>query len=282
MRRRPRAPWRRNRKRRAGTGVLLAGFLLVLAYILGPFGSGAGPSPAAPPARPASPALTATPTGLAATPTAGNSPTQDPAPSIAPTAAAADATTGSALAVAQDLPVKGRAPKTGYDRSLFGEGWKDVDHNGCDTRNDILARDLTALSIRPGTGGCVVASGTLVDPYSGRPVAFLRGQDTSVAVQIDHVVALMDAWQKGAQAWDEGTRIAFANDPLNLLAVAGELNQSKGAGDAATWLPPNKAYRCAYVARQVSVKHAYGLWVTAAERDAMVRVLSTCPGEPMP
>ena len=101
-------------------------------------------------------------------------------------------------------------------------------------------------------------------------------------MQIDHVVALSDSWQKGAQQWDAATREAFANDPLNLLAVDGPLNQQKGDGDTATWLPPNKAFRCAYVARQVGVKYTYGLWVTQAEQDAMVRVLSTCPTEPLP
>ena len=128
----------------------------------------------------------------------------------------------------------------------------------------------------------MVASGTLLDPYSGKAIAFVRGQDTSSAVQIDHVVALSDSWQKGAQQWDTAKREAFGNDPLNLLAADGPLNQQKGDGDTATWLPPNKAFRCAYVARQVGVKYTYGLWVTQAEQDAMVGVLSTCPTEPLP
>jgi hypothetical protein len=188
----------------------------------------------------------------------------------------------SALGTVALLPVKGRAPKTGYARDQFGPAWQDVDRNGCDTRNDVLRRDLTGVALKPGTHDCVVLSGVLADPYSGRTISFARGQDTSSAVQIDHVVALSDAWQKGAQQWDAGRRASLGNDPLNLLAVDGPLNAQKGDGDTATWLPPNKAYRCAYVARQVGVKHAYGLWVTQAERDAMVGVLSTCPTEPMP
>ena len=174
------------------------------------------------------------------------------------------------------LAVKGRAPRTGYGRDLFGQAWADVDRNGCDTRNDVLARDLAAPSFKAGTGECVVLSGTLQDPYGGEAVAFVRGQDTSAEVQIDHVVALNDAWQKGAQSWDIATRTAFANDPLNLLAVDGELNQAKGASDAATWLPPHRPYRCRYVIRQAQVKATYGLWVTAAERDAMAREMSRC------
>ncbi|SFO93585.1 Excalibur calcium-binding domain-containing protein [Geodermatophilus dictyosporus] len=194
-----------------------------------------------------------------------------------PTAAVA----GSALEALASVPVRGRAPQTGYSRDEFGEAWADTDRNGCDTRNDVLARDLTGETFRPGSD-CVVLTGTLDDPYSGATIEFRRGEGTSEAVQIDHVVALSDAWQKGAQRWDTARRTAFANDPLNLLAVDGPLNQAKGDGDAATWLPPDRSYRCAYVARQVAVKLTYGLWMTAAEHDAASAVLGGCPGEPLP
>jgi hypothetical protein len=189
---------------------------------------------------------------------------------------------GSAVITLATLPIKGRAPRTGYDRDLFGQAWADVDRNGCDTRNDILRRDLSGTTLKPGTHGCVVLTGTLDDPYTGRRIAFVRGRDTSNAVQVDHVVALSDAWQKGAQRWSTVTRTAFANDPLNLLAVDGPTNQRKGDGDAATWLPPRRVVRCAYVARQIAVKRRYGLSVTGAERDAMVRVLTACPGQSLP
>jgi Protein of unknown function (DUF1524) len=189
---------------------------------------------------------------------------------------------GSALAVLGTLSVKGRAPKTGYDRAKFGQAWADVDHNGCDTRNDVLRRDLAPFALRPGTNGCLVLSGTLHDPYTGRTIAFVRGASTSSAVQIDHVVPLSDAWQKGAQQWATSRRTAFANDLLNLLAVDGPANQAKSDGDAATWLPPGKAYRCPYVARQIAVKAKYGVSVTAAERDALRRILATCPSQALP
>ncbi len=189
---------------------------------------------------------------------------------------------GSALEVLASVDVRGRAPQTGYSRDEFGSGWVDTDSNGCDTRNDVLARDLTDEVFAPDTRDCVVASGTLADPYSGRTIAFQRGQGTSEAVQIDHVVALSDAWQKGAQQWDAARRAEFANDPLNLLAVDGPLNMQKGDGDAATWLPPARSIRCDYVARQVAVKAAYGLWMTRAERDAVASVLETCPDQPLP
>ncbi len=166
--------------------------------------------------------------------------------------------------------MKGRAPKTGYDREQFGDGWADADGDGCSTREDVLARDLTALEL----DGCRVLAGTLLDPYGGTEIAFSR--DRAAEVQIDHVVALADAWQKGAQQWTPAQRAAFANDPLNLLAVDGALNQAKGAGDAATWLPPARSYRCPYVIRQIAVKAKYGLWVTAAERDALGRELGRC------
>jgi hypothetical protein len=226
---------------------------------------------------PTSAPTTATP----ATTTAPTAPTRRPSATAAPRPAAS-ARPGTALSAVATLAVKGRAPKTGYDRALYGQAWLDTDRNGCDTRNDVLRRDLRALVLKAGTHGCVVLRGTLADPYTGRSIAFVRGQSTSSLVQVDHVVALSDSWQKGAQGWSGATRAAFANDPLNLLAVDGPTNQSKGDGDTATWLPPDKAYRCSYVARQVAVKVKYRVWATPAERDAMVRVLSTCPAQTLP
>ena len=212
---------------------------------------------------------------LAETPATGQEAAERPTAGVS-------VTEDTALAVLEQLAVKGRAPKTGYDRDAFAYREYDHDHNGCDVRNDVLRRDLRDLTIKPGTNGCVVETGVLDDPYSGTTIDFVRGADTSGAVQVDHVVALSDAWQKGAQGWDAETMRRFGNDPLNLLAVDGPLNGQKGDGDAATWLPPNKAYRCAYVARQVAVKHTYGLWVTQAEKDAIARVLSGCPDAPLP
>jgi hypothetical protein len=186
---------------------------------------------------------------------------------------------GTALAVLTGLPVKGRAPQTGYDRDQFGQAWLDTNRNGCDTRSDILARDLTALTVTPGTNGCRVEAGTLADPYTGTSIHHVRGNDT---VDIDHVVALSNAWQTGAFGWDIRKRAAFANDPMNLLAVDSSANRQKGDGDTATWLPSNKSFRCAYAARQVSVKAKYELWVAPAERDAMARILTACPPQPAP
>jgi hypothetical protein len=187
---------------------------------------------------------------------------------------------GAAVTVLDGLAVKGRAPKTGYDRDEFGPSWSDVDRNGCDTRNDMLNRDLTDKQWRPNTHDCVVVMGTLVDPYTGRTLQFAKAH--AIAVQIDHVVALSDAWQKGAQQLSPGERLAFANDPVNLLAVDGPTNGSKGDSDAASWLPPNRSFRCTYAARQIAVKARYRLWVTRAERDALLRILARCPDEPLP
>jgi hypothetical protein len=242
----------------------------------------ASPTPAEARIVAAERALQDTETAEAATTGATTSPTTGLLSDEATQAAVTGAARTSALAALAAVEVRGRAPRTGYDRDLFGSGWVDTDRNGCDTRNDVLARDLTGEAFKPGTRNCVVVTGSLADPYSGRGIAFQRGESTSAAVQIDHVVALSDAWQKGAQGWDAGRRTAFANDPLNLLAVDGPLNMQKGDGDAATWLPPDRSYRCAYVARQVAVKSGYGLWVTRAERNAAATVLSGCPGEPLP
>lgn len=183
----------------------------------------------------------------------------------------------SAQSVLDTLEVKGRAPTTGYSRAQFGDGWDST--AGCDTRNIILARDLVEEAIGD---NCKVQSGILHDPYTGATIQFVRGGTTSDDVQIDHVVALSDAWQKSAQQLSKETRILLANDPLELLAVDGAANQQKSNGDAATWLPSNKPFRCQYVARQIAVKKKYDLWVTLAERDAMARVLTTCPGQLLP
>ena len=184
----------------------------------------------------------------------------------------------TAVSVLDTLAVKGRAPKTGYARSQFGPAWSDVDRNGCDTRNDILFRDLTSIIYKDGTKECVVESGILMDPYSGEKISFLRGTTTSSDVQIDHVVALSNAWQTGAFKLSYEKRLALANDPMNLKAVKGRLNSQKGDGDAATWLPPLKSIRCAYVSQQIVVKAKYGLWVTAPEKSAMQLLLAKCPG----
>lgn len=182
----------------------------------------------------------------------------------------------SASDVLATLAVKGRAPKTGYSRDQFGQAWADVDRNGCDTRNDILKRDLTGVIFKSGTKNCVVLSGTLVDRYSGETINFVRGSVTSMEVQIDHVVALSNAWQTGAFKLTAEQRTALANDPINLFAVKGKLNSQKSDGDAATWLPPLKSFRCAYVSQQISVKAKYGLWVTPPEKASMLSILSKC------
>jgi hypothetical protein len=177
------------------------------------------------------------------------------------------------------LEVKGRAAKAGYSREHFGGGWAQI--NACDLRNLILQRDLTAIAVDT-DDNCTVLSGKLDDPYTGKQITFVRGVGSSNAVQIDHIVALSDAWQKGAQSLSGAERLDFANDGLNLLAVDGPANMAKSDGDAATWLPPDKKYRCRYVARQVAVKIKYVLWVTSAEKSAIQRVLQKCPYQQLP
>lgn len=186
--------------------------------------------------------------------------------------------TSPAAVALQQLDIKGRAPKTGYSRLLFSNGWGEL--SGCDLRNFILARDLTSITYVTGT--CKVQSGVLADPYTGNTIEFTRGTDTSDDVQIDHVVALGDAWQKGAQQLSSAERYALANDPLELLAADGPANESKGDSDAASWLPPNKGYRCSYVARQIAIKAKYRLWVTPGEYQAMAKILTSCPEQALP
>ncbi|WP_250305197.1 HNH endonuclease family protein [Streptomyces sp. A 4/2] len=190
----------------------------------------------------------------------------------------------AALRELDQLTVKGRAPQTGYSRDQFGPAWSDSStapgsHNGCSTRDDVLARDLSDV-VRQGP--CTVVSGVLHDPYTARTIAFTRGVKTSLAVQIDHIVPLSLSWQTGAQQLSAAERLSLANDPLNLVAVDGPTNEAKGDGDAATWLPPNKLIRCGYAQRQIAVKAKYKLWVTPPEKDALRRVLASCPGPALP
>ena len=183
-----------------------------------------------------------------------------------------------ALIALNKLEVKGRAAKTGYTRSQFPH-WSDPDRNGCDARNDTLKRDLTDVTYKEGTRDCKVIAGQLLDPFSGKVIIF---SPTKVVIDIDHVVALSNAWQTGAAYFDKAVRTQIANDPLNLLAVDSKLNRQKGDGDAATWLPPSKSFRCAYVARQVAVKAKYKLWVTEPEKVAITKILSSCAGQKLP
>ena len=269
----------KTKKLLVGAGILCA--VVACGNALGSKASDSEPEPtvsAGPAASTKAPRVTAEPT-----PTPSDtSPTQAPEITVEPSSVATPTpeASGDAATVLATLPVRGRAPKTGYRRGEFGQRWRDIDRNGCDTRNDILNRDLTNKTWRANTRGCVVLSGVLAEPYSGETRYFDKSQAS--AIQIDHVVALSDAWQKGAQALTAAQRETLANDPLNLLAVDGRLNQQKSDGDAATWLPPHKGFRCAYVSRQIAVKAKYRLWVTEAESDAMVRILSNCPGQALP
>ena len=172
------------------------------------------------------------------------------------------------------LEVKGRAPKTGYAREQFYAGWPTVE--GCSLRQKIIKREFGESAVMD---GCNVVAGEFDEPYTGEHKVYREKSEISSGVQIDHVVALSDAWQKGAQNLTSDERYAVATDPLNLLAVDAAANKKKSDGDAATWLPPNKKFRCQYVARQVSVKYKYKLWVTEAEKNAISGILANCPNE---
>ncbi|MCV7385964.1 HNH endonuclease family protein [Mycolicibacter longobardus] len=206
----------------------------------------------------------------------GPSPTWTPP---APSAAPLDPGYDDARRMLAALAVKGWDRVQDFKRYRFGERWSDdvnveFGHNGCNTRDDILRRDLTQIELRRGT--CLVQRGFLHDPYSGETIEFVRGPETSESVQVDHLVSLADAWYKGARSWDDARRRDFANDPRNLLAVSAQANFDKAFRDAAGWLPTNVAFECEFVARQVRVKTAYGLWVSSNEKTAMHRVLRRC------
>ncbi len=216
-----------------------------------------------------------------ATSFASSFPTQT-APAITPTAEVAvpspevstpsvDTSSSQALEVALSLQVRGRAPDTDYSRDAFGSAWRDVDRNGCDTRNDILQRDFATTILKSGTGNCKVIGGTWTDPYSNESYTF---DEAPSGAQIDHVVSLKNAWQMGADQWSEDMRVEFANDPLNLRVTIASLNQQKSDANAASWLPPFKPGRCNFIATQVAVKAKWNLYVTESEKEVFVAILS--------
>jgi hypothetical protein len=205
--------------------------------------------------------------------------TTSPSEETSETESSSNQESGEALTALASIAIKGRAPQTGYSREVFADDWDFFE--GCDVRNRILARDLIEFEYRTDSL-CIIERGVLEDPFTGQVIEFQRGVITSLDVQIDHVVSLSDAWQKGAQQLSSYQRFSFYNDPLNLLAVWGPANSQKSDSDAASWLPSNKGFRCSFVARQIAVKVKYQLWVTQAEHDSMTRVLASCPMESLP
>ena len=219
------------------------------------------------------------PSSTTSSSTQSQTPTPSPQQSLSPSPEAPTPVASPALSALASVAIKGRAPKTGYERDLFATDW---DYSfGCDTRNKILRRDFSEFVLRSGSS-CIIETGLLQDPYTGEVISFQRGVGTSNAVEIDHVVSLSDAWQKGAQQLTGDQRYALYNDPLNLLAVSGPANSQKSDSDAASWLPANKGFRCAFVARQVAVKLSYNLWMTQAEFDTIANILSECPEQSLP
>lgn len=217
------------------------------------------------PSQVQSSAVVSTPTAPESTPTASDVPSS-PSPSPSNTSVSSNA-----LVVAQGLPVRGRATDTNYSREAFGSAWKDVDRNGCDTRNDILQRDFTTSILKSGTGDCKVIGGTWTDPYSNESYTFDQAPS---GAQVDHVVSLKNAWQMGADLWTDQMRVEFANDPLNLRVTIASLNQQKSDSNAASWLPPYKPGRCFFIATQVAVKAKWELYVTDSEKDVFLSILS--------
>jgi hypothetical protein len=183
---------------------------------------------------------------------------------------AAKADVSKARGELSGVRIASEGSQTGYARDKFGTAWKDVDHNGCDTRNDILARDLENTEKR---GKCVVISGELHDPYTGKDIHFVKAE--AAQVQIDHVYPLALAWRDGARGWPESKREQFANDPDNLLAVWGRPNQQKSDKGPSDW-KPQKSFQCIYAVKFIDVTDEYGLSVTRADHDTLQDFLAGC------
>lgn len=211
-----------------------------------------------------------------ATPVASEPATPSEAP-VAPSEPA-PAASGTALEALETLTVAPFSSNGKYERALFGEPWADIDNNGCETREDILKRDIPNVTIK---GKCDARQGSFNDPYTAKVINFNAGDGKGGGVDIDHIIPLSLGWKTGASEWDATKRLKFANDPLNLMASDSGENRKKGDKDASAYLPPNKAFHCEYVARQVTVRVKYGTWITSAEKNAIYTVLQTCPTQPL-
>jgi hypothetical protein len=243
--------------------------LLVLAWLFSSCGGDTSQEPQ-------SPSATVSSSPTQELPLATSSPQEStievlPTPLPEASTPSAEIASTQALTVAQRLLVRGRNPDTDYNREAFGSAWKDVDRNGCDTRNDILQRDFSSTILKPGTGDCKVIGGTWTDPYSNESYTFAEAPS---GAQIDHVVSLKNAWQMGADQWSDDMRVEFANDPLNLRVTIASLNQQKSDSNAASWLPPYKPGRCGFIATQVAVKAKWNLYVTDSEKEVFISILS--------
>jgi hypothetical protein len=207
---------------------------------------------------------------------ATTSPTSDPVSSALTSPTTSLVAVGDVATALAKLPVRplDAAPRYNRQQQFLPHGWEDLDGNGCDARRDAIARQAVRDIVRKGTADCILTA-TVSDPYSDADISSIRAQ-------ADHVVALKDAWLTGATAMTLTMRERLANDPLNLIMVAGSLNASKGDKAADEWLPPTEGFHCASVAQQIAVKTRYGLWVTQGEHDKMVSVLAACPGQQPP
>lgn len=204
-------------------------------------------------------------------------------PGATPSTPSASPGTGKAITAALGkVRVLGeRREVAGYRRDQFGRAWTDDHagvggHNGCDTRNDVLAAQLKAPTYR-GKSRCVVIAGTLVvDPYTGKQLEFRKAAASEI--QIDHIYPLSRAWDMGAASWPKQRRVDFANDEaMNLIAVDGPANASKGDSGPGEWLPINRNYRCTYALRYLQVASKWSLPITTADRDSVKAITRLCP-----
>lgn len=207
-----------------------------------------------------------------------------PAPSpVPPTTVVLGSGAEITAALAKVKVVAERPDVPGYDRSCkkghacsFGPAWKDVDRNGCDTRNDVLRAQLRDVVVKPGTHNCVILSGTGTDPYTG---AAINWRKSSGGVDIDHVYPLARAWDMGASKWTADQRVQFANDQdTNLLVTKSATNRSKGDDGPGEWMPLKSVNACVWVLRYLESAAKWGLPVTQGDVDAAREIAPTCGG----
>lgn len=146
----------------------------------------------------------------------------------------------------------------GYERESFG-GWSPL--GGCTTREHVIAAQLA----EPAPACDLPRHATGADPYTG-------GTFTVGDTEVDHIFPLSAAWDAGAHAWSDARRHAFANDPANLVAVDGSVNQEKSDLMPSQWSPGDRSARCWYARRLADVAASYQLSLSGEDRRALRRM----------
>ncbi len=159
-----------------------------------------------------------------------------------------------------------------YSRDSLPTDWKDLDGNGCNTREDILKKYTSEYTGR--FDGCKIKSGKFYDYYNGKFLRYDKSVDTGGGIQIDHIVAIGNAWISGGYKWGKDEWISYINDEEVLIPTSSKTNREKSDKDITEWKPANNSYLCTYAEKQVEIKDKYKLTVTEKEKAELKSILN--------